>query len=183
MNRKLLVVLAVAVVSAGFAWRPAPTERPLTSIAGSYSAIQKSRTEVIGEPARWEATWKEHMGDKLEKTAHGFDVIPQVDFSRCMVFAAFTGQAKNGAGWEVVEVLTRDGHTVIRYDRIAFQTASFDGKDSGINTTDYGFAILPRSSLPLILEENTQGLIGKPPIWTERQRLPALPALQPQRGN
>ncbi len=176
---------AILALLAGFGLRPAPVDKPLVSLAGSHSLVAKPRVEVISDATRWEAVWKEHMGEKLEKTAHGFDVIPHVDFSRCMVFAAFAGSSNNGAGYEVVEVLTRDHQTVIRYDRTGFQTASFDGADHGVKTSDYGFAVLTRSALPLTLEENTQSLIGGPPIWTERQKMPALPAFKPdpQRGN
>lgn len=175
--RSTLLIAAVAplFLLVGIGLRPTPTEKPLVSLQGSSSAVTRGRVEVITDPNRWEVVWKEHKGRTLERTAHGFDVIPQVDFQRCMVFAAFTGTAKNGAGIEVTEVLTRDGHTVIRYDRIAFQTASFEGEDKGIDTTDYGFAVLSRTTLPIILEENTQSLIGHPPIWTERQRLPSPP--------
>lgn len=171
--------LAAAVLGSAFLIAagdpPAKEVGPLVELSGSFSKVQKRRAEVIGDEKRWESVWKEHMGDKLEKTAHGFDVIPYIDFSRCMVVAMFSGTSKNGAGWHVVSSQTRDGNTLIRYDQVGFQTASFSGEDKGVDTSAYGFATLERSSLPLILEENTQGLIGREPIWTERQRLPALP--------
>src|ERR1043165_7474613 len=81
---------------------PAKEVGPLVSIAGSYSAVKKPRVEVIGDEARWQQVWKEHMGDKIEKNALKTGVIPDVDFSRCMVVAMFSGESANGTGWYVV---------------------------------------------------------------------------------
>lgn len=38
----------------------------------------------------------------------------------------------------------------------------------------YGMFVLPRTDKPVVLFENVQGLIGEPPIWKERQRIPAV---------
>jgi len=35
--------------------------------------------------------------------------------------------------------------------------------------------MLNRTALPMTLKENTQSLIDRDPVWTERQRLPAFP--------
>lgn len=176
----LIAVVCLAAL-AGFVAHAAPSDKPLFSLAGSHSAVAERRVELITEPARWEAVWTEHAGGKVYGSG-GADMIPRVDFSRCMVLAMFAGSSTNGSGWVVEEVLNRDGHTVIRYNHIRFQTASFDGSDSSVKTTSYGFAVLQRSTLPFILEENTQNLIGGPPIWTERQRLPAIAPLPDARG-
>jgi hypothetical protein len=41
-------------------------------------------------------------------------------------------------------------------------------------TRAYGLFIVPRHDGPLMLIENTQGLLGQPPIWTEQQRFEAI---------
>lgn len=175
---KRLVIAAAILTSAlllGAGDPPAKEVGPLFELSGSYSDVKKPSIEVIGDEARWQQVWKDHKGDKLEMDATDRPVIPYVDFSRCMVVAMFSGTTINGSGWHVISTQDLADHTLIRYDRMGFQSESSGGDTSKFNTTDYGFAVLPRSSLPLVLEENIQTMIDAGPVWKERQRLPALP--------
>lgn len=183
MKRSIVALSLVGFACLLAASRPGEREgKPIFGISGSYSAVMKPRVEVIASAERFAEVWKEHMGDKIEKTAHHFDVIPDVDFSRCMVVAMFSGKTVNSAGWRVVSTLQRDDHTVIRYDETRFQSMSANGPDRGFESAGYGFAVIDRTTRPIILEENVQTLIDGGPVWKERQRVPALtPA--PQRGN
>ncbi len=171
--------IAAAVLSSIFLLAagdpPAKPVGPLFEIAGSYSGVKEQRVEVIGDAARWGQVWKSHMGYRVEKAADGSEVVPYIDFSRCMIVAMFSGPTMNSTGLHVVSAQERDGHTLIRFDESGFQSMTIEGKDPGPDCTSYGFAVLDRSSLPMIREQNTQSLIGGAPIWTERLRLPALP--------
>lgn len=161
----------------GQGFGPAPESRPAAvTIAGSYSSVTKPRSERITTPGRWKDVWKEHMGDRAEKGALGWDRWPLIDFDRYMVVAVFAGTAVNVEAWEVESVVDLPDVLRIRYDAVSFQTASFNGEDRGSTTTSYGFFILPRSEREVVMEENVQGLIGKPPVWKERHRFPALKA-------
>lgn len=156
---------------------PAPESRPAAvTIAGSYSKVTKHRVERITTPQRWKDVWKEHMGDRAEKGALGWDRWPLIDFDRYMVVAVFAGTATNIEAWEVESVVDLPDVLRVRYDAVSFQTASFGGEDKGSATTPYGFFILPRSARELVMEENVQNLIGKPPLWKEKHRFPPVEA-------
>lgn len=159
----------------GQAPSPAPEPRPAAvTIAGSFSNVPRPRVERITSADRWKDVWKEHMGDRAEKGAPGWDRWPLIDFDRYMVVAVFAGTSTNIEAWEIESVADLPDVQRIRYDAVSFQTASFNGEDTGTSTTSYGFFILPRSERELVMEENVQGLIGKPPIWKEKHRFPPL---------
>ncbi|MCE7974150.1 MAG: hypothetical protein DYG92_07485 [Leptolyngbya sp. PLA1] len=159
----------------GQAAGPAPDPRPAAvTIAGSYSTVTTPRVERITTPERWKEVWKEHIGDRAEKGALGWDRWPLIDFGRYMVVAVFAGTSINIEAWEVESVVELPDVLRVRYDAVSFQTASFGGEDKGSTTTSYGFFVLPRSERELVMEENVQGLIGKPPVWKEKHRFPAL---------
>ncbi|MBM4108366.1 MAG: hypothetical protein FJ255_06065 [Phycisphaerae bacterium] len=135
---------------------------------------------LVSDEAAWEALWKEHAGEGIEKTAHGFAVWPKVDFHRCMVLAVFSGKETNGAGWRVLSAGERDRQTVIRVDWAGFQTSAPPGqRDLGVPTTGYGIGVVPRSALPVVVEENAQGLKDHPARWRELARLAAAPLPAP----
>jgi hypothetical protein len=58
---------------------------------------------------------------------------------------------------------------VVRFDHKSYQTAGPGG--GGERVTPFGFFVMPRTAAPIVLEENVQSLIGKPPEWKERARL------------
>jgi len=146
----------------------------VVSWAGSFSGIKMPRAERVVDAKSWEAIWREHRGTTIEKNANGFETWPAIDFDRYMVIALFGGPSNNSNGWFLRSWGEREGHLLIRCEQQRFQTASFDPGPSGIPTLDFGFFVLPRTSREIIIEENTQNLIGKPPIWTEKLRFPAL---------
>lgn len=138
---------------------------------GSDSKVEAGRIELITDAARWEAVWREHRGDRVEKNANGFEIWPQVDFGTQCVLAVFDGKGKNSNGFFPVGIEDLGAHVRLRYDEGGFQTASFNGPDSGIATTSYGFMVFPRPVKTLVLEENVQNLIGGPAEWKERKRM------------
>lgn len=162
------VVIAVlgSVATAGDVTAPAVTYR------GAASAITEPRYVRVTSQADFEKLWKEHRGEAAQHT----DML-DVDFKTCMVIAIFQGRSANTDGVKLEGVSERNGGLLVRFDEWSYQTMTIQGDpESGIiRTTAYGFIVLPRSEKPVVLEENTQGLIGKPPIWTERARFPALP--------
>ena len=145
--------------------------KPAVWWLGSDSKVETGRIELIADAARWEAVWKEHRGDRVEKNANGFETWPQVDFATQCVLAVFDGKGKNSNGFFPAGIEDLGSHVRLRYDEGAFQTASFNGPDSGIATTSYGFMVFPRPVKTLVLEENVQNLIGGPAEWKERKRV------------
>ncbi|MCA9285991.1 MAG: hypothetical protein KDA22_12280 [Phycisphaerales bacterium] len=179
---RLPVIAAAAIVLGALAFAaPAPQQRAemavpvLVKWTGARSAIEQPRVERIADPERWVAVWKEHRGDGIEKNARNWPVWPEVDFERCMVLCIFGGRSTNTDGWNIESVADRGADLLVRYDAMTFQTASFGGEpDHGASTSPYGIFVLPRSAKPIVMEENVQGLIGRPPVWKEKHRFPAL---------
>ena len=48
----------------------------------------------------------------------------------------------------------------VRFDHKSYQTSGPDG--GGERVQPFGMFVIPRTDKPIVLEENTQGLIGKP---------------------
>jgi len=138
---------------------------------GSYSSIQTPRIQVVTDANAWETLYAEHTRDKPEKNANGFLTWPRIDFDQFVVVALFAGKGTNSNGFDAVSVTESIAGVVVRFDEVLFQTASFNGGPSGITTTGFGFLVIPRKNGTWILEENTQNLIGGPPVWTERKRV------------
>ncbi|CAG0954731.1 hypothetical protein PHYC_00399 [Phycisphaerales bacterium] len=184
------VVLTVAAGRAGSQPQLAPpmaaVEFPaIVQFAGSYSKIEARRIELVADEARWEAVWKEHQGADIEKNANGFETWPTIDFERYSVLCVFGGKGTNTNGWRLVSSVEFADHIRIRYDHWGFQTASFDGPDHGVPTTAFGLFVVPRPGKTLVLEEDVNSIIGAPPRWKERMRIPppgagAPPAKEPQ---
>lgn len=152
----------------------APPLAPYLSFTGAFSTIEDSRIVRITDEAAFKELWTEHMGDRIERNAREWDVIPQIDFTQCMVVARFRGDSWNCDGEFVVSMEDRGDDVLLRFDSATFQTSGFGGDGGGIKVTPYGIWVLPRIAKPISIEENTQGLIGEPPIWTEKARFEAL---------
>lgn len=150
--------------------------KPAVWWLGSDSKVNTGRIELITDETRWEAVWKEHRGDRVEKNANGLEIWPQVDFGTQCVLAVFDGKGKNSNGFFPVGIEELGTHVRLRYDEGGFQTASFNGPDQGVATTSYGFMVFQRPAKVLVLEENVQSLIGGEPVWRERKRIEPSPA-------
>lgn len=180
MNARTIAFALASVAAAvcvSVATQPAPRaeESPAAvSWAGSRSEIKMPRAVRVLDAKAWESLWREHRGASIEKNANGFETWPAIDFDRYMVIALFGGPSNNSNGWFLRSWGERESHLLIRCEQQRFQTASFDGGPSGIATLDFGFFVLPRSSREVVIEENTQNLIGKPPIWKEKLRFAAV---------
>ncbi|MDX2131039.1 MAG: hypothetical protein SFY69_03170 [Planctomycetota bacterium] len=168
-----MVLLVSAASKPGV--QPGAETPPVLGLAGSFSKVDVRRAELVTDAARWEAVWKEHAGDAIEKTAHGFDIVPQVDFARYAVLCLFDGASTNTSGLEVLS--TTPGPVMVRvgFVRQSFQTASAlgGGGGGGVATRAYGFAIIPRPAADVVVEEKTYALKNAAPTWVERFRLPA----------
>ena len=96
--------------------------------------------------------------------------VPDVNFENCMVIAIFKGPACNSAGLRAVSVHEDSEALLFRFDDMSYQTGNWSDK-----VTVYAFFVLPRSTRPVVLEEDVQGIINKPPTWQERARFEKLP--------
>lgn len=174
--------LVAVAIAAGFAPQPefiiAPDpELPAISLVGPNSSIHERRFERIRDENAWKALWAQHARNLTPNAAQGWTVAPRVDFKRYEVIAFFRGDALNHSG-EVVESIVRGPElTVLRFDSLTFQTASAlnapSSASSGVECSPYGIWVIPRSTRPVIIEENVQGMKDHPAVWQQQFRFSA----------
>ena len=148
---------------------------PCIVLTGTHSHVSERGYQRITSVKDWVTLWQKHKGQKDgEQYDLYFDPleIPVIDFDRYMVIAIFQGNGTNSAGLNAVSVLEEQERIVLRFDDKTYQTIGPDG--GGKQVTVYGFFVFPRSSKPVTLEEQVQGLKGKPDEWKERITFPKL---------
>ena len=134
---------------------------PYISWSGAHSKVAETKYFKITDSKEWEKLWHRHAGEKSD--------VPAVNFEVCMVIAIFHGRHFNSAG--IVITITEEGGQIrFRFDDDSYQTLGDDEKGGAVEVEDYGIFVIPRSTKPLVLEEDVQRLLDKPPIWKERAR-------------
>ncbi|KKL20048.1 hypothetical protein LCGC14_2459370 [marine sediment metagenome] len=129
---------------------------------------------LIADAEQWRSLWRRHSGFKggprRERggATRSAAALPEVDFESCAVLAIFQGSGWNSDGVELVSATVADGRALLRFDDRSYQTSGPDG--GGVRVTAFGIFVLPRSMSEIVLEENVQGLIGRPPKWKLRAR-------------
>jgi len=162
----------------GVAAEPEPAVngvKPCVTLTGADSRVAERGYHRITSMKEWVNVWRKHKGDPGGgEYNHYYNPlgIPAVDFDRYMVVAVFQGAGMNSAGLDAFWLSQDEDRIVFRFKDKSYQTSGPDG--GGKPVTVYGFFVLPRLSQPVILEENVQGLIGKPPVWKERITFPKI---------
>ena len=176
--RPLAILLLCMVGAVALAdWPPRKLVRsgmePYVTFRSGESRINTRSYRKVIAFEDWADLWIEHTGAKRHKGKYNWFYneagVPFVDFERCMVIAVFQGEGWNSAGVRVVTITEEEDHILLRFDDQSYQTMGPDG--GGQRVTPFGIFVLPRSKKPVVLEENVQGLIGKPPKWKERAKL------------
>ncbi len=179
-SKVLLGLTGGALVAGGLALpvfgEGAADERGKVALAqwyGRESAVDYEAWVVARDQEALKRVWVAHYGpDAVGRAAQGWVQAPEVDFDRCMVVGVFNGERTNCNGERLVSVEEKGDHVLVRYDSITFQTMAMPGDvDEGDSSTPWGLFLVPWSDKTVVIEENTQGLIGGPPVWTERARI------------
>jgi hypothetical protein len=171
----LLIASAVALVLLDRLAAADPAQRgvirsPLAVLTGNDSHVKPQAFLRIRSAADWKKTWLDHLGIK-EDTIHR--PAMEVDFTRCEVVTVFKGASVNSCGLRVDSVTESNDAIVVRFDDISYQTMSFGNEEKGDQVSPYAFIVLPKAnSKSIVLEENVQSIIGRPPEWKEVARLP-----------
>lgn len=145
--------------------------RPYVSWMGPGSAVESAQVVRVNTEADWQALWARHVGEKAAKDRFGRHDAPRIDFEQCCVVMVFRGKTFNSDGTQFVAGGETDAQVLLRINDQTFQTASFDGRGGAVDCTPFGIFVLPRSTKTIVIEDNVQNLIGKPPIWKEIARL------------
>jgi len=176
----LIAVAAVAVlVLGGFAVStsavPAPpSQGPYVSLSGPDGHVKEAGYVRITTREDWAKQWLRNLGEK-PSGKHGYDEyynpkrLPRVDFTRCFVLAIYKGECWNCTAIDVKSVDETKDRLRVRFRGRYYQTMGPDG--GGEEVAPYGFFILPKTTKPIVIEEDVHGTIGGDPVWKERARL------------
>ena len=137
--------------------------RPAVALYGRDSGIKARRYERLQTQQALTEVWVTHRGRARPATNP-----PLVDFATFEVIAVFDGEGWNSDGIQVVEMADEAEVRRVRFQHYSFQTEGPNG--GGVRVTPFGFFVVPKTTLPVILEENVQNMIGEPPVWKERTR-------------
>jgi len=156
--------------------QPAPRSmRPAVAFAGAQSRIEMASWHRLQNAQDLARIWLQNLGRELPQAGadYGFyyndAAVPEVDFECYEVIAVFAGKGWNSAGIQAIAVQDEKECRRFRFDHRSYQTMGPDG--GGVRVCAFGFFVLPKTELPIVLEEDVQNLIGKPPVWKERARL------------
>ena len=147
--------------------------KPYVVITGADSHIAERQCFRVSSNDEWTALWLRHKGKESSKKYDDYfnpAGVPNVNFENCMVIAIFKGPGSNSAGLRAVSVHEDPEAMLFRFRDMSYQSGNWSDK-----VTVYGFFVLPRSTMPVVLEEDVQGIINKPPVWRERARFEKLP--------
>jgi hypothetical protein len=157
---------------------------PVVAWAGANSGIDEPHYAVASNLQEWAQIWTRHIGDRTDRDARGRPIFPEIDWDRFAVLAVFMGPMNRTNSVTLVSVTDApDGSlTIARFDRKSFQTATLGSEvNTGPTVTPFGIFVVPRpAGAEIVFELNTQNIIGRPSVWTEKARLKGVPPLPGQ---
>jgi hypothetical protein len=146
------------------------SSRPFATLTGADSRVKERSYHLVKSEKDWIKIWQRHKGAKESDDYDRFYNplgLPEVNFDKCMVIAAFQGSGWNSAGLSTTAINEEKNRIVFRFISKDYQTAGPDG--GGRRVTVYGFFVLPRSGKTVVVEEEHRSLNPKvPPSWTKR---------------
>lgn len=120
------------------------------------------------------ALWNRHRGIEDPAAAvmgSGDDVeCPSIDFSHCEVIAVFTMWNASG-GVHLAQMREEQGLRRLRLQRDVAQRDGGNGTMRRRRHAEYGFFVLPRREVPVVIEVDRSNLIGEAPVWEAVARL------------
>lgn len=136
--RLFALTLAATAVTAVLA--ADTTLRPLAT--GQQSGVQKPERVVVRTQPEWEALWKRSAPSKAQAEA-----IPEVDWSKEMVLAAFLGSRSTGGyGVRILEAREVNGKLEVRVEERRPEPGGFVTQAF---TAPFHMVAAPKSALPV----------------------------------
>ncbi len=156
--------------------------KPLVQWVGIHTSARHDRfLNVIGDSAYsrgwlvrcrtqedFARVWKEHKGDALEPTGR-WSMIPRIDFDTHEVVAFFRASGVNTDGEAVERIVIAEDRVILRFDSESYQTSTGlvmgdepKAEEDPHPGRSYGIWVIPRTDLPIHVEENRSGMHHKP---------------------
>lgn len=172
---KLLMILAVAAATVAllFAWsldskKDATLVEPFVVLSGSTSPVREREYHRIRNREDWRRLWCRLKGETPEEWQGAvYDRwirnLPEVDFLQCEVVAILRGG--RGHTGVVVESIDRDGVRFLHFIVVSQRDPIFPQPPPGEAAAladlpaaggPYDLFVLPRTDLPLVIEERVQ---------------------------
>lgn len=172
-----LALAAAAITSLATSARPTPRAaepagRALLVLTGHDAQIAAPLYTLARSQEILNKEWEQVMGDGGPRAAQGWPLVPDIDFDRCEALLIAGGPSTNTNGYRVVDVIEFDDAVIVRVEAYSFQTASFDGRDRGVPANPWALILIPNTPKTILIEENVQSLIGRDPIWEQRNAFP-----------
>lgn len=154
---KGLLVAVVAATTAAIAAACAEPGRAgiLDSFTGAGSGLAAPDCFLVGDAGRWAAVWEEH--------APGTDA-PAVDFREAVVVGVLSDFGISRSSF-TAELVPDAGEHRLRYRHAVPQI-----KGEAQRAATWGFFVLPRDALPVVVEEGAMADKLGETIWEERAR-------------
>jgi hypothetical protein len=153
---------------------PATMRQPLATFSGSRSAITAPAMHRVQTQAELRTLWARHRGTEgpIESVRWLDDSVecPVVDFEHCEVVMVFSKRNSYG-GVAVAELLDEPHLRRLRLEPKTAQEMAGDGTVRVRRYTEYGFFVLPRRDVAVVIEVDDCSVIGGAPIWKEVARL------------
>jgi hypothetical protein len=167
----LSVGLVLAVV--GSAREPVgQTMKAYVAITGNDSDVKNRQYHRITSDKALSQIWREHRA-QLKASAGQVLEVPKIDFENCMVILIFQGEGLNCTGLTAHSIIEEENRIVFRYIVNSYQTFGSSTETEAHKVTAFGLFVLRRSAKPIIIEEDTQDVLGEPRVWKECVRFPA----------
>jgi hypothetical protein len=146
--------------------------QPLATFSGSQCRIREPQMHRLQTQAELLAVWDRHRGNQDPAEAMPWDgaECPTIDFQCCEVIAVFS-KVNVGGGVRAAEVLDEPGLRRLRLAKVSAQTDGSDGSIRRRRYTEYGYLVLPRRDVPVVIEVDDCNVIGGAPVWIEVGRL------------
>jgi hypothetical protein len=148
---------------------PANATQPLMALTGKKSKVTKGKYRRVESAEAWKALWLEHQtGSPKPREVPPDMPFVEIDFTRCMVIAVFEGKGINCAGFKAHSVTETESNLLLRVSPRGIQSGV-----PGVDTTAWAVFVLPRSTKPVVIEENVQRWKDRPPVWEKCAELKA----------
>ena len=148
----------------------AAATRPFVTWWGAHSRMDKAGYFRVTSDEEWKRLWALHAGEQLE-TPYKIAKYPEVDFEQCMVVMVFAGKTSNTRGLAVASASEEPDRIRFRFEGASL---SYQTGPQADEVTPYVLCVLPRSTKPLVIEEDVRSLKNEGPRWKERARFERL---------
>lgn len=125
-------------------------------ICGQKSSITERQYHLIDNQAKLSEVWR----------LHSTEPAPTLNERTSMSLLIFSGRSVNSLGVKISSVEEQADSIRVRYTQHHF--GSFRG---GVECQPWAMVILPRTTKPILVEENVQANKWDPDLWEPRQTL------------